>query len=308
MTLRITFMGTPDFALPALAALVDAGHEVSCIYTQPPRAAGRGQKEKRSPVHAFADQRGIPVRTPRSLKSDAEAEAFRDLKLDVAVVAAYGLILPPNLLKAPRLGCINIHGSLLPRWRGAAPLQRAIMAGDTVSGVTVMDMEAGLDTGPMLLAEEIAIGTHMTAGELHDQLAQLGARLIVDALKGLEDGSLAPEPQPDEGVTYAAKIEKSEARIDWSLSAIDIDRRVRGLSPVPGAWCELNGTRVRVLLAEPMRGKDEAEPGTVLDDDLSIACGRGALRLLQVQRAGKSATSAEALLRGFPVPAGSRAG
>jgi len=308
MTLRIAFMGTPDFALPALSALVEAGHDVCCVYTQPPRPAGRGQKERRSPVHDFADDHDIPVRTPRSLKSDEQADAFRALELDVAVVAAYGLILPQSLLGAPRLGCINIHGSLLPRWRGAAPLQRAIMAGDPVSGVTIMEMEAGLDTGPMLMAEEISIDAQMTAGELHDQVAHLGADLIVKTLKGLVDDCLSSQPQPEDGVTYADKIDKSEARIDWTRTATEIDRQVRGLSPHPGAWCELNQTRVRVLVAEIVDGEDSAAPGTVLDDQLTIACGQGVLRLTQVQRAGKSITSADALLRGFPVPAGGQAG
>jgi methionyl-tRNA formyltransferase len=307
MSLRIAFMGTPEFSLRALAALLDAGHDVCAVYTQPPRPAGRGQKEKCSPVHEFAESQGIPVRTPRSLKSDEETEGFRALNLDVAVVAAYGLILPQALLDAPRLGCINIHGSLLPRWRGAAPIQRAIMAGDPVSGVTIMEMEAGLDTGPMVLAEEFTIGPKTTAGDLHDGLAEQGARLIVTALAGLDDGRLKPQTQPTEGVTYADKIDKQEARINWALPAIEIDRQIRGLSPYPGAWCTISDVRVKILKAEPVERAVEAAPGEALDDQLTVACGEGALRLLRVQRAGKSATTVDALLRGFPVPAGTRA-
>jgi len=307
MPLRIAFMGTPGFSLPALEALLDAGHDVCCVYTQPPRPAGRGKKEKPSPVHVFAEQRGIEVRAPQSLKPAEQAAAFRALELDAAVVVAYGLILPQALLDVPRLGCLNIHGSLLPRWRGAAPLQRAIMAGDQVTGVTIMEMEAGLDTGPMLLTEDVPIGPHTTAGDLHDQLAQLGARLIVAALEGLENGSLTPQPQPGEGVTYADKITKDDTHIDWSRPATEIDCRVRGLSPSPGAWFEIDGTRIRVLRAEPVEDMS-GTPGVVLDDRLTIACGQGALRLLDVQRAGKSVTTADALLRGFPVPAGARVG
>jgi len=300
-------MGTPGFSLPALEALLDAGHDVCCVYTQPPRPAGRGKKEKPSPVQVFAEQRGIEVRAPQSLKPAEQAAAFRALELDAAVVVAYGLILPQALLDVPRLGCLNIHGSLLPRWRGAAPLQRAIMAGDQVTGVTIMEMEAGLDTGPMLLTEDVPIGPHTTAGDLHDQLAQLGARLIVAALEGLENGSLTPQPQPGEGVTYADKITKDDTHIDWSRPATEIDCRVRGLSPSPGAWFEIDGTRIRVLRAEPVEDMS-GTPGVVLDDRLTIACGQGALRLLDVQRAGKSVTTADALLRGFPVPAGARVG
>ncbi len=305
MRLRIAFMGTPDFALPALEALLDAGHDVCCVYTQPPRPAGRGHKEQPSPTHAFARDHSIEARTPSSLKSTEQEEVFQALKLDVAVVAAYGLILPQTFLDAPRLGCINIHGSLLPRWRGAAPVQRAIMAGDRVSGITIMEMEAGLDTGPMLLSEEAPIGTHATAGELHDQLAQVGARAIVSALAGLAEGTLAARPQPEEGVTYADKITKDEARIDWTLPAAELDCKVRGLSPAPGAWFEADGKRIKVLRAEPV-DRNSTTPGEVLDDRLTIACGQGALRLHEVQREGKSVSDAGALLRGFPIPAGSR--
>jgi methionyl-tRNA formyltransferase len=307
MRLRIAFMGTPDFALPALEAVIDAGHVVCCVYTQPPRPAGRGHKQQPSPVQAFARDHGMEVRTPRSLKSPEQEDAFQALGLDVAVVAAYGLILPRAFLHAPRLGCINIHGSLLPRWRGAAPIQRAIMAGDRVSGITIMEMEAGLDTGPMLLCEEVTIGARMTAGELHDQLAQVGARAVVDVLAGLAEGSLKPQPQPEEGVTYADKITKDETRIDWTLSAAELDCRVRGLSPTPGAWFEAGARRIKVLRAEPT-DQNSPVPGEVLDDRLTIACGQGALRLLEVQRSGKSVTDAGALLRGFPIPAGSRVG
>ncbi len=305
MSLRIAFMGTPDFALPALQALIDADFDVCCVYSQPPRPAGRGQKETPSPVHAFAEDKGIEVRTPKSLKPPEQAEAFRALHLDAAVVAAYGLILPQALLDGPRLGCVNIHGSLLPRWRGAAPIQRAVMAGDHTTGITIMQMDAGLDTGPMILRKEVAIGPHMTAGELHDLLAATGAEAIVEALTGLADGSLKPQPQPDDGVTYADKVAKEEARIDWARPAAELDCMIRGLSPFPGAWFETQGTRIKVLRVEPV-DVAAGNPGEVVGPGLTIACARGALRLLDVQRAGKSPTTADALLRGFPMPVGSR--
>lgn len=301
--MRLAFMGTPDFSVPILAALLDAGHEIACVYSQPPRPAGRGHKEQPTPVHAFAASRGIPVRTPKSLKS-AEAQAeFAALGLDAAVVVAYGLILPKAVLEAPRLGCLNIHASLLPRWRGAAPIQRAILAGDAESGITIMQMDEGLDTGAMLLKESVAITAATTASVLHDQLSEMGARMIVEGLAGLAEGRLTAEPQPEDGVTYAHKLAKDEGRLDWARPAAELERLVRGLNPWPGVWCELpGGERLKVLAAEPAPGK--GAPGTVLDGRLAVACGEGALRLLKVQRPGKAPMAAEEMLRGFAVPAG----
>jgi len=306
MPLRLIFMGTPDFAVPTLAAIVGQGHEVVAAYTQPPRPAGRGMTERPSPVHLAAERWSIPVRHPRSLKAAEEQAAFAALKADAAVVIAYGLILPQPVLDATRLGPFNVHASLLPRWRGAAPIQRAIMAGDTETGVMVMRMEAGLDTGPIMLTERTAIGADETAGELHDRLSSLGADLMVRALAALERGSLQPTPQPEDGASYAAKITKAEARIDWSRPAIEVRDHIRGLSPFPGAWFELASekgpVRVKVLLATSERGT--GEPGTALDDNLLIACGEGALRLLRLQREGKGAMKAEDFLRGTAVPSG----
>jgi len=306
MTLRIAFMGTPDFSVPALAELIAAGHDVVAVYSQPPRKSGRGMTQTPTPVHAFAQAQGIEVRTPEKLKDAGEQAAFRDLDLDVAVVAAYGLILPQTILDAPRLGCLNIHASLLPRWRGAAPIQRAIMAGDAETGVAIMQMEAGLDTGPVLLAERTHISPVETAGELHDRLSLIGAGLMVRALAALERGSLEATPQPDDGVTYAAKIDKAEARIDWSRPAGELDCHIRGLAPFPGAWCEMQkdgkAQRVKILRAQPVDAS--GTPGTALDDTLTIACGTGALKLLQVQRAGKGVQQADEFLRGFPVASG----
>ena len=306
MPLRLAFMGTPDFAVPALAELVGAGHEVACVYTQPPRPAGRGQKPRPSPVQALAERLGLPVRSPARLRDPAEIEAFQALDLDIAVVAAYGLILPQAILDAPQLGCVNIHASLLPRWRGAAPIQRAVLAGDTETGITIMQMEAGLDTGPILMMESVPIGPDATAGRIHDALARLGGNLIIRALAALERGAIAPTPQPEDGVTYAAKIDKDEARIDWTKPAADLDRLVRGLSPSPGAWTEVNGARLRILRARPESGSGAT--GAVLDGNLLIACGEGALRLLEIQREGRQPLPAEAFLRGFPLPPGSRLG
>lgn len=304
--LRLAFMGTPDFAVPALAALVTRGHEVAVVYTQPPRRAGRGQRVLLSPVGRFAESDAIPVRTPRTLRDEAEQAYFASLSLDAAVVAAYGLILPKAILVAPRLGCLNIHASLLPRWRGAAPIQRAILAGDAESGVTIMHMDEGLDTGSMLLREQRAILPTMDAGALHDALAVLGAQLIVEALDGVAEGRLTATPQPDSGVTYANKIDKGEARLDWTKTAEHLARVVRAFGPSPGAWFELAGERIRVLQAEVVAKRPEATPGTALDDRLTIACGDGALRLHMVQRAGGKAMDAGAFLRGRPVPAGTR--
>jgi methionyl-tRNA formyltransferase len=300
--LRIVFMGTPAFAAVALKALMDAGHEVIAVYSQPPRPRGRGMETQKSPVHMLAEEQGISVRTPTSLRNAEEAAAFAALQADVAVVAAYGLILPKAVLAAPRHGCLNIHASLLPRWRGAAPIQRAIMAGDARTGVTIMQMEEGLDTGPMLLTEELAIGADINAGALHDALAEIGARLIVQALDQLPD--LKPVPQPADGVIYAAKITKEECRIDWRRSAADLDRHIRGLSPAPGAFTEIAGERLTILAADLVSGA--GTPGTTIDQRLSIACGGGALRPTLVKRAGKRAMSTEEMLRGFAVPKGTQ--
>ncbi|AWK86483.1 methionyl-tRNA formyltransferase [Azospirillum thermophilum] len=309
--LRLVFMGTPDFAVPSLSALIGAGHEVVCAYSQPPRPAGRGQQVQASPVHRFAEAHGIPVRTPRSLRN-AEAQAeFAALAADAAVVAAYGLILPQPVLDAPRLGCLNVHGSLLPRWRGAAPIQRSILAGDAETGITIMQMDAGLDTGAMLLKGAVPITAETTASTLHDALAALGARLIVAALDGLAAGTLAAEPQPEEGVTYAAKLTRDDGRLDWSREAAHVERQVRALTPWPGCWFDAPTAqggveRIKVLKAEPAPDAPPAAPGTVLDDRLAIACADGAVRLTLVQRPGKAPVDGAAFLRGFALPPGSR--
>ncbi|WP_374444847.1 methionyl-tRNA formyltransferase [Stella sp.] len=298
-------MGSPVFSVAILDALLAAGHTVVACYAQPPKPVGRGHRVQSCPVHAHAERLGIPTRTPRSLRS-AEAQAeFRGFGADAAVVAAYGLILPKPILEAPRLGCVNVHASLLPRWRGAAPIQRAILAGDRETGVTIMQMDEGLDTGAMLLAERLPIGPRTTAGELHDGLSALGARLVVAALDGVAAGRIRPQPQPTEGVTYAAKLDRSEARLDWRGDADAVDRAVRALNPWPGTWFEFAGERIRVLAGEPAAGAAGAA-GTVLDDRLRIACGAGAYRPTRLQRPGRAATDADALLRGFPIPAGTR--
>ena len=310
MPLRLAFLGTPDFALPCLKALAEAGHEIACVYCQPPRPAGRGHKPRPSPVQALAEQRDWPLRTPTSFKDPAERDAFAALGLDAAVVVAYGLILPAAVLEAPRLGCLNLHASLLPRWRGAAPIQRAILAGDAVTGVTVMQVDAGLDTGPMVLREELAIGPETTGATLHDALAELGAQLMVRALDGLDRGDLAAAPQPAEGVTYAAKLTRDEARLDWREAAARLERQVCAFDPWPGAFAVLprDGApeRIKVLRASLAEAPAGARPGAVLDDRLTVACGEGALRLERVQRAGKRPMTAAELLRGFPVPPGTR--
>src|SRR5579863_4106945 len=302
--LRLAFMGTPDFAVPILAALCEAGHNVIAVYSQPPRPAGRGHRPQPSPVAHAAEVRGIEVRTPAKL-SDDEIDRFRALRLDAAVVAAYGLILPEAVLAAPRLGCFNVHASLLPRWRGAAPIQRAILAGDRMNGITVMQMERGLDTGPILLQESVPIDDETTAESLHDRLAALGARLMVAALERLSAGTLVAAPQPSEGVTYAKKLQRDEGRIDWRENAVLIARRVRALNPAPGVWLERAGERIKVLRAHVVPHGTGAVPGTVLDDALTVACGAGALRLDMLQRAGRAALPAEEFLRGYPVATGS---
>ena len=304
MTLRLAFMGSPHFALPTLEALIAAGHEIACVYTQPPRPAGRGKKERPTPVHELALSRSIEVRTPKSLKKPEAQAEFAALQLDAAIVVAYGLILPKPILDAPRLGCFNLHGSLLPRWRGAAPIQRAIMAGDRVTGVQVMRMEEGLDTGPILASAETPIEFDDTTATLHDRLAALGAPLMVETLAKLERGQATETPQPEAGVTYAHKITPAEARIDWARPAREVDCMIRGLSPAPGAWCDFGGARLKVVNSQLGRG--EGAPGEALDDALLIACGEGAVRLTIVQREGRAPMPAADFLRGQPVPAGAR--
>jgi methionyl-tRNA formyltransferase len=303
-------MGTPDFAVPTLAGILAAGHAIVAVYTQPPRPAGRGMSERKSPIHLLAERHRLPVLVPATLKAEAEVEAFAAHMADVAVVVAYGLILPPSVLAAPRRGCLNLHASALPRWRGAAPIQRAIMAGDAETAATVMRMEAGLDTGPVCRAERVSIGADTTAGELHDILAERGAALMLRALAELEQGHLDCTPQPADGVTYAAKMEKTESRIDFGRPAREVHNQVRGLSPAPGAWFEAThegrGERVKLLRSELVALAPSAPPGSVLDDALTVACGDGALRMLQVQRSGRKPMAAAEFLRGFPLAPGMR--
>jgi methionyl-tRNA formyltransferase len=292
-------MGSPDFAVPSLDALVSGEHEVVAAYCQPPRPAGRGKADRKTAVHERAEELGIEVRTPKTLRGEEEQERFRALQADLAVVAAYGLILPKPILDAPKLGCINVHASLLPRWRGAAPIQRAILAGDEISGVTLMQMDEGLDTGPMLVRQSLDI-RDKTAGEVTEEMANLGARMLI----GWLSEPTPPEPQPIAGATYASKIDKAEARIDWTKPALEIERQVRAFNPIPGAWFEANGERIKLL--EAAAGADTSgKPGEVLDDSLNIACGAGHIRPLKVQRAGRSPMTAGELLRGFPIPKGS---
>ena len=311
MTLRIVFMGTPEFSVPTLMEIVGQGHDVVACYTQPPRKAGRGMEERKSAVHQAAETLGIPVRCPQSLKSEEERAALAELAPDAAVVVAYGLLLPQAVLDIPVHGCLNLHASLLPRWRGAAPINRAIMAGDPETGVEVMRMEAGLDTGPVYMAEKLAIGQDMTAGELHDRLSVLGADLMVRALAALPRGGLVPTPQAKEGVTYARKLDKAETRIDWTRPAREVHDHVRGLSPFPGAWCEMEiagrSERVKVLRSALDEGAS-GEPGTLLSagDELLVACGNGAVRLVQLQRAGKKPMPAAEFQRGAQLGAGAR--
>jgi methionyl-tRNA formyltransferase len=307
MPLRLVFMGTPDFAVPTLSAIAASGHEIIAVYTRAPKPAGRGMALKPSPVERRARELGLPVLTPKSLRSDDVQATFRQHGADAAVVVAYGLILPVPILIGTRLGCFNLHASLLPRWRGAAPINRAVMAGDAESGVTVMKMDEGLDTGPMAMAERVPIGPDMTAGELHDVLASLGGGLMVRALAALERGSLTLAPQPETGVAYAAKIDKAETRIDWNKPWNEVHDRCRGLSPFPGAWFEIaDGTRVKALRST--RGAGAGAPGTVLDHELTVACRDGAVRLLEVQRAGRQPMTAHEFLRGTPIRPGTRLG
>ena len=304
MPLRVIFMGTPEFAAATLRAVAEAGHEIAAVYTQPPRPAGRrGLELTRSPVHLLAEGLGLEVRTPVSLKGEAEQAAFRALDADVAVVVAYGLLLPGPILEGTRLGAYNGHASLLPRWRGAAPIQRAVMAGDSETGMMIMKMDEGLDTGPVALSERVAIGPDMTAGELHDRLMEVGAGLMVRALGELEAGALTLAPQPAEGATYAKKISKEETRIDWSRPAADVHNHIRGLSPFPGAWCEMEtgGRAERVKLLRSTLAGAAGIPGEILDDRLTIACGTGAVRLVELQRAGGKPVAAAEFVRGLQV-------
>jgi methionyl-tRNA formyltransferase len=306
MHMRLAFLGTPDFAVTCLAAILEAGHEVACVYSQPPAPRGRGQALKPSPVHAFAESHGLAVRTPTSMKAPEAVAEFAALDLDAAVVVAFGQILLASVLEAPRLGSFNVHASLLPRWRGAAPIQRAIMAGDAVTGVQVMRMTEGLDEGPVLATETVRIGPLDTAATVQARLAEAGARLLPPTLAAIAAGTAAETPQASEGLTYARKIKPAEARVDWTRPAAELDRHIRGLSPFPGAWLEAPGetgpVRIKVLLS---RVEDaDGAPGLALDDRLLIACGQGAVRLLSVQREGRAAQDAEIFLRGFPMPAG----
>lgn len=302
--MRLAFMGTPDFSVPVLAELIAAGHDIAAVYTRAPAPSGRGHKLKPSPVHAFAEASGIEARTPANFKAPEEIDAFAALDLDAAIVVAYGMILPRAVLDAPRHGCLNLHASLLPRWRGAAPIQRAIMAGDKVTGVQVMQMEAGLDTGPILLSETVPIAGDDTAGSLHDKLSAVAAQLGPRALAALERGGLIATPQSENGVTYANKISSAEARIDWARPASEVDCHIRGLSPFPGAWFEVEGERVKALMSKPAQG--EGVVGKILDTDgkLVVACGDGAIELVTLQRSGKKAQGAEDFLRGFPLEKG----
>ena len=301
MSLRLVFMGTPEFAVPTLVELIGHGHQIAAVYTQPPRPKGRGLAAEATAVANVAATHGIEVRTPNSLKSAEEQQLFSELRADAAIVVAYGLLLPKAILDAPKLGCFNLHASLLPRWRGAAPIQRAIMAGDAETGVMVMRMEEGLDTGPVLMAERVAVG-RKTYGELHDELARLGADVMVRALAALERGSVSEHPQAEEGTTYAKKIAKDETRIDWARTAGEIDCLIRGLSPQPGAWTEARGDRLKLLYAVP--AEEHGSPGDVLDDRFTIACGKEALRITRVQRAGRGVQDAGEFLRGFPIRRG----
>ncbi len=300
--LRIAFMGTPEFAVPILEALVSVGHEIICVYTQPPRTGGRGQKEKKTPIHIRAEKFGINVRVPKDFRFKQQQRAFADLNIDCAVVVAYGLILPGVILTAPKLGCLNIHASLLPRWRGAAPIQRAILTGDEESGVTIMQMDEGLDTGAMLMVGRVAITRETTGESLHNTLSEIGSSLIIKVLNALMEGKIWPTDQPEDGVTYAKKLERSEGHIDWRKPAEDIERLIRAFTPWPGSWFEVKGERIKILSAQVEN--IDGVPGTVMDDKLTISCGVDGLQLNTVQRAGKSPMTVAEFLRGFKLPIG----
>jgi methionyl-tRNA formyltransferase len=302
--MRLIFMGTPDFAVPTLIELAARGHDIAAVYTRGPKPAGRGMDMQHTPVEREARRLALTVHTPRTLKDSDAQNTFRTHNADAAVVVAYGLILPKPILEAPRLGCFNVHASLLPRWRGAAPINRAVMAGDPDSGVTIMQMDEGLDTGAMAMAEHMPIGADMTAGELHDALSRLGADLMLRVLAAADRGSLQLTPQPLAGITYAEKISKNETRIDWSKPWKQVHDHIRGLSPFPGAWFEFDGIRVKVLRS--IRGGGGGPPGTLLDGKLTMACGDGAVQLVQVQRAGKQPMSADEFLRGTPLKVGTK--
>jgi len=303
MTLRLVFMGTPDFAVPTLLELAAQGHDIAAVYTRAAKPGGRrGLELVPTPVEREAMRLGLPVRTPKTLRDAAEQAAFAAVNADAAVVVAYGLILPKPILDAPKLGCFNLHASLLPRWRGAAPINRAVMAGDAETGVTVMKMDEGLDTGDMAMIERVTTGANMTAGQVHDALSRIGSDLMVRAMSALERGTLQFTPQPAAGVTYAEKIDKAETRIDWRRPAREVHNHIRGLSPFPGAWCELNGERIKVLSSAEAAGT--GPPGTVLDGSFTVACGEGSVRILELQKAGSRAMKAEDFLRGTPVAAG----
>jgi methionyl-tRNA formyltransferase len=304
--LALVFMGTPEFAATILAGLIAAGHRIRAVYTQPPRPAGRGHRPQPSPVQRLAEEHGLPLHCPASLRDPAAQAEFASFGADMAVVAAYGLILPLPVLAAPRHGCLNVHASLLPRWRGAAPIQRAILAGDRETGITIMQMDEGLDTGPILLQQAVPILPDTTAGELTEQLAALGARLMLEALDSVAGGTLMPRPQPSGGATYAAKLQRDEARLDWRRPADALERQVRAFDPWPGAWFEGGGERIRVSRAAAEPALVNVPPGTVLDDRLAVACGAGVLRPLRLQRPGRGPLDAAALLRGFPIPAGTQ--
>ncbi|HET9717550.1 MAG TPA: methionyl-tRNA formyltransferase [Pseudolabrys sp.] len=306
MSLRLIFMGTPEFAVPSLIELAARGHDIAAVYTRGPKASGRGMDVQRTPIEREARRLSLPVFTPATLKDTDTQAVFRAHDADAAVVVAYGLILPKPVLDSPRLGCFNLHASLLPRWRGAAPINRAIMAGDTETGATIMKMDEGLDTGPIAMTERVAIEADMTAGDLHDLLSRLGADLMARALAAAERGSLLFTPQPESGATYAEKIAKTETRIDWSRPWKQVHDRIRGLSPSPGAWFEIDGIRVKVLRST--RGAGSGTAGTIVDDKLTVACGEGSVRLVHLQRAGKQPMSSEEFLRGTPLPAGTRVG
>lgn len=301
--LRLIFMGTPAFSVPTLQALVNSRHQVVAVYSQPPRPSGRGHQVQKSPVHQLAEERGIPIFTPKSLKGEVEQAEFAAHKADLAIVIAYGLILPQKILDAPRLGCLNVHASLLPRWRGAAPIHRAIEAGDLETGITIMKMDAGLDTGPMLLKKTVSIDTNTTAIHLHDALSNIGGSLLLEALEAYAAGTIHPIPQPTEGVTYASKLNREEGQVDWRLAASVWVRKIQAFTPWPGVWFEHEGTRLKILAAEAIP-EGQGIPGTILDDDLTIACGEGALRLKILQRPGGAPLAAKDFLRGYLLPQG----